>query len=41
MFESGVGDELYGMGVVVGDLNNDGFLDFYVLNYGFDWVFVN
>ncbi len=32
--EAGVGDTGYGMGVVVGDYDNDGYPDIYVTNYG-------
>ena len=32
--ETGVGDEGYGMGVAVGDYDNDGFTDMYVTNVG-------
>ncbi len=32
--EAGVGHEGYGMGISVGDYNNDGHLDFYVTNFG-------
>lgn len=32
--QAGVGDTGYGMGVAVGDYNNDGNLDIYVTNYG-------
>jgi hypothetical protein len=34
--ESGLGDTGYGMGVAVGDVDNDGDLDVYVTNYGPD-----
>lgn len=32
--QAGVGDTGYGLGVVAGDYNNDGFLDLFVNNYG-------
>lgn len=38
---SGLGDAGYGMGVAVGDVNNDGAPDVYVTNYGLDRLFVN
>ena len=31
---AGVGDRGYGMGVAVGDIDNDGYVDLYVTNYG-------
>jgi hypothetical protein len=39
--ESGLGDEGYAIGVAVGDVNNDGFPDVYVTNYGQDRLFLN
>ncbi len=38
---SGLGNEGYTMGVAVGDVNNDGFPDVYVTNYGRDALYVN
>jgi len=39
--KSGLGDAGYGTGVAVGDVNNDGFPDVYVTNYGPDRLYVN
>ena len=39
--ESGLGDPGYGMGVAVGDLDNDGLDDVYVSNYGRDRLYRN
>lgn len=38
---SGIGDENYGMGVAIGDVNNDGFPDVYFSNYGPDRLYLN
>lgn len=38
---SGLGDAGFGMGVSVGDVNNDGFSDVYVTNYGADQLYLN
>ena len=39
--ESGLGDTGYGMGVAVGDIDNDGAVDIYVSNYGADVLYRN
>lgn len=39
--ESGLGDTGYGMGVAIGDLDNDGDRDVYVSNYGTDAIYTN
>ncbi|MFQ5551994.1 MAG: FG-GAP repeat domain-containing protein, partial [Gemmatimonadales bacterium] len=39
--ESGLGDTGYGMGVAVGDIDNDGFVDVYVSNHGLDALYRN
>jgi hypothetical protein len=39
--QSGIGDTSYGMGVAVGDVNNDGYPDVYVTNYGPDRMYLN
>ena len=38
---SGAGDQGYGMGVAVGDVDNDGDPDLYVTNYGPDALYLN
>jgi hypothetical protein len=38
---SGTGDPSYGMGVAVGDIDNDGHVDLYVTNYGPDVLYHN
>ena len=38
---SGLGDGGYGMGVAVGDVDNDGWLDVYLANYGPDRLYRN
>lgn len=38
---SGLGDTGYGMGVAVGDIDNDGDVDIYVTNYGPDALYQN
>ena len=39
--ESGLGDTGFGMGVAVGDIENDGDLDVYITNYGPDQLYEN
>jgi enediyne biosynthesis protein E4 len=39
--QAGVGHVGYGMGVAVGDYDNDGFLDFYVTNFGSNVLYHN
>ncbi len=39
--ESGLGDTGFGMGVAVGDIDNDGDADVYVTNFGGDSLYVN
>lgn len=39
--ESGAGDRGYGMGVAVGDYDDDGFADLYVTNYGRNTLYHN
>ncbi len=39
--ESGLGDTGYGMGVAVGDIDNDGWVDVFVTNYGPDRLYRN
>ncbi len=39
--ESGLGDTGYGMGVAVGDANNDGYSDVYCVNYGRSRLYLN
>lgn len=38
---SGLGDQGYGMGVAIGDIDNDGDEDVYVTNYGMDALYRN
>ncbi|NIR48782.1 CRTAC1 family protein [candidate division KSB1 bacterium] len=38
---SGLGDPGYGMGVAVGDIDNDGNIDVYITNYGLDVLYRN
>ncbi|MFP6770483.1 MAG: CRTAC1 family protein [Planctomycetaceae bacterium] len=38
---SGLGHAGFGMGVAVGDLNNDGYPDLYVSNFGSDRIYLN
>ena len=39
--EAGVGDTGYGMGLAVGDIDNDGDVDLYVTNFGPDRLYLN
>jgi len=39
--QSGVGAEMWGMGVAIGDYNEDGFLDYYVTNIGENHFYKN
>ena len=39
--KAGVGDQGYGMGVTIGDFNNDGYPDIYVSNYGPNVLYKN
>ena len=39
--QTGLGDTSLGMGVAVGDVNNDGWPDLYVSNYGADRLYLN
>ena len=39
--KAGVGDNAWGMGVCIGDVNNDGFDDIYVTNFGPNRLYVN
>jgi hypothetical protein len=39
--KAGVGHDGYGMGMTVGDLNNDGYPDIYVTNYGPNVLYLN
>ncbi len=39
--QAALGDTGYGMGVAVGDVNNDGYPDVYVTNYGPDRMYLN
>ena len=38
---AGLGDSGYGMGVAVGDVNNDGYPDVYAVNFGGDRLYLN
>ena len=38
---AGVGDRGYGMGLTVGDINNDGYPDIYITNYGPNVLYLN
>lgn len=39
--ESGLGAKIYGMGVAVGDINNDGWFDYYTTNLGKNILYKN
>ncbi|MGZ0163481.1 MAG: FG-GAP-like repeat-containing protein [Planctomycetales bacterium] len=39
--QSGLGNEFYGQGVSAGDVDNDGFSDIYVANFGSNRLYVN
>ena len=39
--QAGLGDAGFGLGVVVGDINNDGFPDVYLSNYGANVLYIN
>lgn len=39
--QSGTGDTGYGMGICAGDVNNDGFVDLYVANFGPNVLYLN
>jgi hypothetical protein len=39
--EAGVGDKGYGMGVVVGDIDNDGYSDIFISNFGSNLLYHN
>jgi len=39
--EAGIDDRGYGSGVVVGDVNNDGWTDIFFTNYGNDSLWIN
>jgi hypothetical protein len=39
--KAGVGDEGYGMGMTVGDINNDGYPEIYITNYGPNVLYLN
>ncbi len=38
---TGLGDRSYGMGIAVGDINNDGYADVYTVNFGPDRLYLN
>ncbi len=39
--KTGVGDEGYGMGMTIGDINNDGYPEIYITNYGPNVLYLN
>ncbi len=39
--KAGVGDEGYGMGMTIGDINNDGYPEIYITNYGPNVLYLN